>query len=282
MIMIWLDGAIFPDSRAPFDLSDRGLLLGDGAFDTALVINGHIFQGDAHLQRLLDALSSLGITADPDAIRRAIAALIPGAERHVLRVTVTRGPGLRGLAPQGVQHPTILASLAPLPPSFFFPRLSLGVAAMRRNETSPTSRLKTLGYLDGILAMREAATKHHTEVLFLNCAGRVACAAAANVFGVFGKDIRTPPLSDGALPGIIRGFVLAHCGELNLVSRESSLDVEELRSADAVFLTNSLRLIAPVERIGDHAIKSSGAETVEALQRLLRRAIAAESGVDVK
>lgn len=278
--MIWLDGAIFPDSHAPFDLSDRGLLLGDGAFDTALVMNGRVFRGDAHLERLFGALSALGIAADHDSIRRAIAALTPGAERHILRVTVTRGPGLRGLAPQGTQHPTILASLTPLPPGFFFPRLSLDVAAMRRNETSPTSRLKTLGYLDAILAMREAAAKHHTEVLFLNGAGRVACAAAANVFGVFGEEIRTPPLSDGVLSGVIRNFVLTRCGELNLTGRESSLDLTELRSADAVFLTNSLRLIAPVERIGDHVIKSNGAKTVEALQSLLWRAIAAESGID--
>lgn len=278
--MVWLDGVVYPDDRAPFDLSDRGLLLGDGVFDTALVINGRVFRGDAHLARLFDALAQLGIEADRGAIRQAIAALIPQAERHVLRVTVTRGPGLRGLTPQGAQRPTIIASLAPLPASVFFPSLSVDVAAIRRNETSPASRLKTLGYLDAVLAMRTASAKGHNEALFLNGAGRVACAAVGNIFAVFGREIRTPPLTDGVLPGIIRGFVLAECGELNHACREASFDLQDLYAAEAVFVTNSLRLIAPVERIGNVILKTDGAEAVEKLQRLLWRAKGAECGLN--
>ena len=255
--MVWLDGVVYPDGRAPFDLSDRGLLLGDGVFDTALVMNGRVFRGEAHLARLSDALALLGIEADPGAIREAIAALIPQAERHVLRITVTRGPGLRGLLPRGAQRPTIMASVAQLSASAFFPPLSLDIAAIRRNETSPASRLKSLGYLDAILAMREAAARGHDEALFLNGAGRVACAAVGNIFAAFGDEIRTPPLTDGVLPGIIRGFVLAESGKLNLASREASFDLQELCAADAVFVTNSLRLIAPVERIGDVMLKSA-------------------------
>lgn len=276
--MLWLDGAVFADSRAPFDLSDRGLLLGDGAFDTALVINGRVFLGDAHIQRLLDALALLGIEADPDAIRQAAAALVPRAERHALRVTVTRGPGLRGLAPVGAQKPTIMASLSPLSQGFFSPRLSMDVAAIRRNETSPASRIKALSYLDAILAMRQAVAKGYNETLFLNGAGRVACASVGNVFALFGDELATPPLADGVMPGIIRGFILAQCGALNLKGCERSLDVEELHAADAVFMTNSLRLIAPVERIGAVAISAKGAKIVDALSQLLWGAIAAECG----
>jgi branched-chain amino acid aminotransferase len=282
--MLWLDGAIFPDSRAPFDLSDRGLLLGDGVFDTALVLNGRVFRAETHLLRLIDALAILRIDADPTAIRQAAAALIPHAEapaeRHALRVTVTRGPGLRGLAPVGVQRPTVMASLTPLPPRFFWPRLSMDVAAARRNESSPLSRIKALSYLDAILAMRAAAERGHNEVLFLNGAGHVACASVGNVFALFGDELVTPPLSDGALPGVIRGFLLEECGRLGLAARERSLDLDELRAADAAFMTNSLRLIAPVERIGAVATGSKGGGIVEALQQHLRQAIAAECGIE--
>jgi branched-chain amino acid aminotransferase len=282
--MLWLDGAIFPDSRAPFDLSDRGLLLGDGVFDTALVLNGRVFRAETHLRRLIDALAILRIDADPAAIRQAAAALIPHAEtpaeRHALRVTVTRGPGLRGLAPVGAQRPTVMASLSPLPPRFFWPRLSMDVAAARRNESSPLSRLKALSYLDAILAMREAAGRGRNEVLFLNGAGHVACASVGNVFALFGDELVTPPLSDGVLPGVIRGFLLEECGRLGLAARERSLDLEEFRAADAAFMTNSLRLIAPVERIDAIAIGSKGVKIVEALQQHLRQAIAAECGIE--
>jgi branched-chain amino acid aminotransferase len=278
--MLWLDGAVFPDSRAPFDLSDRGLLLGDGVFDTALVLNGRVFRAEAHFRRLIDALAFLDINADPKAIHAAAAALIPHAERHALRITVTRGPGLRGLAPAGAQKPTLMASLSPLPPRFFWPRLSMDVATIRRNETSPLSRLKALSYLDAILAMREAAEKGCNDVLFLNGAGRVACASVGNVFALFGEELVTPPLGDGVLPGVIRGFLLEECGKLGLAARERSLDLEELRAADAAFMCNSLRLIAPVERIGAVAIGVKGARIVEALQQHLRQAIAAECGIE--
>ncbi len=278
--MLWLDGAIFPDSRAPFDLSDRGLLLGDGVFDTALVLNGRVFRAEAHFRRLIDALALLRIDADHSAIRDAVAALVPHAERHALRITVTRGPGLRGLAPTGAQRPTVMASLSPLPPGFFWPRLSMHVAAVRRNETSPLSRIKALSYLDAILAMREAAEGGHNEALFLNNAGRVACASIGNVFALFGDELATPPLTDGVLPGIVRGFLLKEAGALGLAARERSLDLAAFRAADAAFMTNSLRLIAPVERIGAAAVSIKGAGIVEALQRHLRQAIAAECGAE--
>jgi branched-chain amino acid aminotransferase len=223
-------------------------------------------------------LAWLGIDAEPDVIRWAVAALVPRGDRDILRITVTRGPGLRGLLPRGTQHPTIMASLAPLPPGALFPRLSLDIAAIRRNETSPTSALKTLGYLDAIIAMRDAAAKGHDDALFLNSAGRVACAAVGNIFALFGRQLWTPPLTDGVLPGIMRGFVLAQCGDLDLTGREASFDLQRLYAADAVFVTNSLRLIAPVARIGNILIKSKGAEKVKELQRLLWRAIAVECG----
>ncbi len=278
----WLDGALYAESRAPFDLGDRGLTLGDGVFDTALVLNGRVFLEGAHLARLLNALRELEIAADETIIRQCIGALAPGGERHVLRVTITRGAGLRGLTPAGLQKPVVFGSLSPLTAGFFGPRLAIDVATIRRNETSPTSRLQTLSYLDAILAMRQASSHGCNEALFLNTTGRVACASIGNLFAVYGDELATPPLADGALPGIIRGFLLAEAPALGLICRERSLTLDAFCAADAAFMTNSLRLIAPVDRIGAVAISQKGAKIIEALQDLLRRAIAAECGVEVR
>lgn len=273
-MLVYHDGTISDRSVRAFDLTDRGLLLGDGVFDTALVLGGRIFRNDAHLERLVVAARELGIDVDGDAIRRAGEALASRGQEGVLRTNVTRGPGPRGLRPRSPQCPTLFAILAPLPENVFFAPLTLAVATIRRNESSPTSRLKTLNYLDAVLAAGAAAAAGFDEALFLNCAGKVACAATANIFAVLGGEIVTPPVADGVLPGIVRGFILSECG-----ARERSLDLAELLAADAVFVTSSLRLVAPVTRIGVRSFGSRRLAAIADLQQALRRAILAECGV---
>jgi branched-chain amino acid aminotransferase len=274
--MFWLNGEILEGPAAPFDLTDRGLLLGDGLFDTSLVLGGTIFRGKAHLDRLFEGLARIGIEADHDAIERAAADLSQRGEKGVLRISVTRGPGPRGLRPAKPQLPTILASLAPLVETLFFAPLSLSLTAIRRNETSPIARLKSVNYLDAVLAAGEAATKGFDEALFLNCAGKVCCAAAGNVFAVFGRDIVTPPVGDGILPGILRGLILAELG-----GREASLSLPDIGAADALFVTNSVRLVAPVTRIGDRTMDSAKSGVVAGLQQKVWQAIRAECAIDL-
>lgn len=273
-MLFYRDGQISDRAIAPFDLTDRGLLLGDGVFDTALVLGGRMFRREAHLARFFHTLSELGIDADPKAVRLATEALVARGGEGVLRTTVTRGPGPRGLRPRHPQTPTVFASLSPLPTEAFFAPLTLEVATIRRNETSPTSRLKTLNYLDSIIAASEAVEKGFDEALFLNLAGRVACVAAGNIFALYGREIVTPPVTDGALPGIVRGFILDECG-----GRERSLDLAGLLAADAIFVTNSLRLIAPIIRVDDTMFGSGTNRTVGELQRRLQKEIGTECGV---
>jgi branched-chain amino acid aminotransferase len=155
-----------------------------------------------------------------------------------------------------------------------FAPLSLDIATIRRNESSPTSRLKTLNYLDAVLATAAAAEAGFDETLFMNCSGRVACAAAGNLFAVRGGQIVTPPVADGVLPGIIRAFILTECGGL-----ERSLEIADVVAADAVFVTNSLRLVAPVTRIGDTPLRSTNNDVLKELQKRICAAIDAECGI---
>lgn len=276
--MLWCDGRVV-EGPIPFDLSDRGLLLGDGVFDTALACDGHIAFEDAHVARLAAAAQTLGFAIAPERIVAAMRAVAAAAPRTAIRTTVTRGPGPRGIAPPAETRPFLFAHSGPMRPGLAFAPMRLHRTAIRRNETSPASRLKSLGYLDAVLAARDAAAAGFDEALFLNTGGRVACAGIGNIFGVFGQKLVTPSLEEGVLPGIVRAQVFAVAPRLGLAVDERPLPLDELEGADAVILTNSLRLVGPVTAIGDRALDSAGNATVARLSQAIREAVAASCKV---
>lgn len=253
--MLWYDGRLV-EGPVPFDLSDRGLLLGDGAFDTALAVHGRVVFEAAHVARLVAAAQALGFSVEPDRIVAAMRAVARAAPRAAIRTTVTRGPGPRGIAPPADPRPLVFASAAPVRPGLAFSELRLQMTGIARNETSPASRLKTLGYLDAVLAAREAVAAGFDEALFLNTQGRVACAGTGNVFVLVDDRIVTPPPSEGVLPGIVRGVLLERGPRLGLAIEERPLTLAELGQAQAAFVTNSLRLVSPVTAIGEQMLPS--------------------------
>jgi branched-chain amino acid aminotransferase len=252
--MLWFDGAL-REGPVPFDLADRGLTLGDGVFDTALARHGRILFEDAHVARLAAAAARLGFPVPLAAIR----------------TTITRGSGPRGLAPPAEPRPVLWASSAPVGPGLAFSPLRLHPTAIRRNETSPGANLKTLGYLDAVLAAGEARAAGFDEALFLNTRGRVACAGTGNLFAVIDGILVTPPLADGVLPGILRAEILLRAPRLGLPIAERSFDLAALLAAEAVFVTNSLRGLAPVTAIGANAFASPAHPVLSALVADLRR-----------
>lgn len=270
--MLWFDGGLIDGTRAPFDLSDRGLTLGDGVFDTALAKGDRIVFEAAHITRLVAAAAALGFGVDPARIGQAMRAVARIYPKAAIRTTVTRGAGRRGLAPPPRPHPVLWASAAPLTPGFAFAPLRLHPAAIRRNDTSPAARIKTLGYLDAVLAAGEARAAGFDEALFLNTRDRVACAGTGNLFALFGTRLVTPPLSDGVLAGIVRAEILARAGAVGLTAEERSLTLPELLRAEAVFLTNSLRGLAPVRAIGTSTFAEHPATAI--LAASLRAAMA--------
>lgn len=236
---------------APFDTSDRGLLLGDGVFDTSLVLDGRIVFAEAHRKRLINDAAVLDIPVCTQALERAIASVLTPDASGALRVTVTRGAGGRGLHGDSETPPTLMARLSPLVPVRMFVPVNAAFTTIRRNETSPTASSKTLAYLDNILAVREVSRQGAEEALFLNTAGNLACGSSTNIFTVSGDVISTPRISDGALPGTMRAWVLENAAECGMEVVSSKLSQTNLNNADAAFVTNSLRLIAPIANIGD-------------------------------
>lgn len=269
--MLWFDGRLV-EGPVPFDLSDRGLLLGDGVFDTALAVDGRIVFEAAHVARLVAAAAGLGFAIEADRVTEAMRAVAGTAPRAAIRTTVTRGPGPRGIAPPAEPRPLLFASAAAAKPGLAYSPLRLQVAAIARNETSPSSRLKTLGYLDAVLAAREAVAAGFDEALFLNTQGRVACAGTGNVFAVIGDQIVTPPVEDGVLPGIVRRVLLERALWSNLTIDERPLTLGALQTARAAFVTNSLRLLSPVTAIGERALASTEDPIVALCRETIARA----------
>ncbi|MAN67695.1 aminotransferase class IV [uncultured Hyphomonas sp.] len=254
--MILSQPSASPQHSAAFDLRDRGILLADGVFDTSLVRGGQVVLRAAHLDRLVEGATALGIALERDAVADVMDAAIEGVALGALRITVTRGAGARGLAGEAVAAPTLIANVsdydASSPPS----PVRAQESAILRNPTSFTARYKTLSYTDNIAALRAAMAAGFEEAFFFTAAGNLACASVANVFVQSGEAIFTPPVSDGALPGVMRNWLLeqGRIGERTVSER--SISREELNAADRVFLTNSLRLFQPVSALGDKSFEA--------------------------
>jgi branched-chain amino acid aminotransferase/4-amino-4-deoxychorismate lyase len=222
---------------------DRGFTLGDGLFETVLAEAGVLVDLPAHLQRLERGCKVLGLPPlDPAAAEGAMRQALDEAGlqggRAAVRLTLTAGGGGRGLDRPEALRPVLIATAAPAPAPTGPARLH--IAAVRRNEASPASRLKTLAYLDNVLARREARVAGADEAVMLNPRGHLACAAAANLFWLTEGQLFTPALGCGVLEGVIRGRVIAAANRLGIPVAETVENPSALAQADVIFLTNSL------------------------------------------
>ena len=247
---IWLDGTLIPLESARLRPDDRGFTLGDGLFETLAIRDRKVLRVTAHLARLRAGCAELALPlpyAD-DALAEALAQVAAGMETGTARLTVSRGPAPRGLRPPATPSPTVLIAAAPAalaPPA---PAAVAIATATRRNQHSPLARLKSLNYLDGIIALMEATRRGADDALLLNTAGTLVEATAANLFAVIEGVAVTPPIADGALPGLMRAAVR---DVLNATER--SLTPADLEAASEIFLTN-VAGIRPVVRLEDRPV----------------------------
>ena len=227
--------------------SDRGLTLGDGLFETVLADRGRLVLWAKHMQRLAAGCETLGLPI-PDANRCAEAARSALAEagleeaRAAVRLSWTAGPGGRGLERPAILQPVLFTTAAAS--ALDASPLSLATVTVRRNPTSPASRLKTLAYLDNVLARREARGAGAEEALMLETGGRLACAAAANLFWIEEGRLFTPALDCGVLAGTVRAALRDKFSAVEVAAPREALD-----GADAIFLTSSLIGVRAVARL---------------------------------
>jgi branched-chain amino acid aminotransferase len=240
-----LNGELVETAQARIAPDDRGFTLGDGLFETIAIKNAAPKRLAAHLTRLRGGAAILGIPVlYTDEKIAALAAALIGANElteGALRITLTRGPGARGIAPPDAPTPTFMITSGALPPD---DPLTLMVAhGTRRNEHSPLARVKNLGYLDNILARREAVAAGADDAVLLNTQGRVAETTVANIFFIIGGGLVTPPVSEGALPGVMRAEVIRLAR-----AEERPIEAGEVDRASEIFVSNALG-IRPVVRM---------------------------------
>jgi len=241
---VCLNGKMIDDETAHIAVNDRGFLLGDGVFETIAVRRGQAKRLNAHLARLRHDASVIGLALPwPDTTLMSLIERVAHANdltEAVVRVTVSRGPAARGLLPPATPEPTLLITASAMPDLSEPVRVIISTVT-RRNEHSPLSRIKNLNYLDNILARQDAAQKNADDAILLNTVGRVAESTVANVFALIDGGLVTPPLSDGALPGVMRADVIK-LGR----GEERAITPEMLKASSEVFLTNALGIRAVV------------------------------------
>ncbi len=273
MTRVHLNGRLVEAAEARIDPADRGFLLADGLFETLRAYGGRPFRLPEHLARPAAGAATLELPMPPGAeIAAAVGETLAanGFAEASIRITLTQGPGPRGLLPPREAKPTLLVAAHSLPASQPAP-VSACLAGARRNEHSPLSRLKTLGYLDNVLALREAAAAGFDEAILLNTAGRIAGGSRSNLFLVLEGVVATPPASEGVLPGIARQTVLELARAEGIPLEERALPASDLERAEEVFLTNSLIEVAPLAALGRRRLPSR--QTGETLAGLYRKAI---------
>jgi branched-chain amino acid aminotransferase len=243
---IALNDQILPADQAAISCHDRGLLLADGVFETFKIEDQQALYLEQHLERLFKGAELLNIphAISVQKIAKAIEQLIAinqlSEKTLSARLTLTRGVGPRGLLPPEDSMPTVILSLSPYPEPSAQP-MKLWVSPNRRNEFSALSSIKSLSYTENVLGKMEAVKRGADDALFLNTKGFVACTSCANIFIEKNNRWMTPPLSDGALPGITRARILAS----GRTCEERSITLEECDEADAIFVTNALMGIKP-------------------------------------
>jgi branched-chain amino acid aminotransferase len=259
-MMFWLNGVQRSPDEPLLSPLYRGFTLADGLFETMRASNGIVFRLDAHLDRLCIGARLLGIPL-PSGLRDhvAAAARVAFASGYVhasVRLTVTRGPAPPGLAPPPHPAPTFALGIAPLTPPSTPKPIVAAMASARRNEYALTAGVKTLSYTESVLALAQAKAAGADDAIFLDTAGHVSEATASNLFAVIDRELVTPPLGCGVLPGITRAIVLDLAPTLGVTAIEREMAEPELAIAGEIFLTSSIREIAPLVRIATTAIGS--------------------------
>ena len=254
---VLINDHIISEEKAYIHIKDRGFLLGDGVFETLKVQNGHIEFFEAHYERLKDSAITLFIPFDynTSTLKTMCLALIKENKLDhsiaSMRITLTRGIGLRGINFPENPMPTLLITVAPYhqPQNDQHPRAF--ITSIKRNQYSLITKLKTLNYLEPVLARNAAQLKGFDEGIMLNTSGFIAECSTANIFFVKGDKVITPSVESGILPGIIRNHIIELCNKNNINIIEKSVSIDDAINADEIFQTNSLIGIQPISQINE-------------------------------
>ncbi len=261
-LKVWIDQKFYDKADAKISVYDHGLLYGDGVFEGIRIYNGKIFEAAAHLKRLYDSARAIRLTIPiaPEQLRLAIDQTFKANNFTdcYIRAIVTRGAGCLGLNPNRCADPSVIIiadTIELYPKEMYENGMAIITASVIRNHPNAVSpRIKSLNYLNNILAKIEALDAGVPEAVMLNHEGNVAECTGDNIFTVRDGHVYTPTTADGILEGITRDVMLKLCGRNNIPCTQKTLQRHDLYVADECFLTGSAAEVVPVTKIDGRPI----------------------------
>ncbi len=245
MTWAYQDGGFVPADGAHVAADDAGLLHGRGLFETFRARQGRVYLLERHIGRLRAGAAALDIEApaELDRLPTTVQELAERCELPDARMRLTLTAGRQAGRPSLVLH---ARPATDYPSDAYTSGVTAAIATTRRNETSPLARIKSLNYLDNLLVREEARRAGADDALLLNTRSSLAESATANLFIVGGGDVLTPPVEDGALPGVTRSAVLELANAAGIRAGEATLTIDDLQRADEAFLTNAVAGMLPL------------------------------------
>jgi branched-chain amino acid aminotransferase len=256
-MLIYLNGQIIPSEKAVISIFDHGFLYGDGIYETMRSYNGVVFKIEEHIKRLQKSASliSLSLPFSEEILKRDIYETLHANSllNAYIRITISRGKGDIGIDPELCKKPTIVIITKEFngyPERLYKEGIKLIIAKTRRNHKNALNpQIKSLNFLNNILAKIEAKKEGAYEALMLNVYGKIAEGTISNVFFIKDNTIMTPSTKCGILNGITRQTVIEMIKKENLNLKQGFYTKEDIYSADEVFITNTTMEIMPVSMI---------------------------------
>lgn len=261
-LQIYVDGKMYPKEEAKISVFDHGLLYGDGVFEGMRSYGGKVFRMQDHMVRLYESARAIHLKV-PISMQEMEAAVYETLKTNqivdgYIRLMVTRGPGNLGLDPYQCPKAGIIIiadKITLYPAKYYEEGLEIVTASTIRNHPAALNpRIKSLNYLNNILAKMEGLKAGCIEALMLNSKGEVAECTGDNIFLVKNNRLLTPPIDAGILDGITRRAVIELAREQGVDVAETNLSRHDVYVADECFLTGSAAEVIPVIKVDDRAI----------------------------
>jgi branched-chain amino acid aminotransferase len=263
MTRIYINGKLYDRDEAKVSVYDHGLLYGDGIFEGIRVYNGKVFRHKEHIERLYESAKSIAleIPLAPGDMMRAVEDTVKANNKvdGYIRLLVTRGPGNLGLDPRSCKPNVIVIvdDISLYPKELYENGLKIVTSSLIRNHPNALNpRIKSLNYLNNILAKIEAIRAGCLEALMLNHKGEVAECTGDNVFIVKKGVVRTPPPDAGILEGVTRNLVIELSKNAGIPLVEATLTRHDIYAADECFLTGTAAEVIAVTECDGRAIGS--------------------------
>jgi branched-chain amino acid aminotransferase len=254
MTKIYINGKFFDKADAKVSVYDHGLLYGDGVFEGLRIYNGKVFRLKEHIDRLYESARHiwLEVPMSRDALTEAVVSTVQANNKKdgYIRLVITRGAGSLGLDPRKTTDPQVIIivdDISMYPPELYENGMEIVTASTIRNHPNALNpRIKSLNYLNNILAKIEAIRAGCHEAIMLNVNGEIAECTGDNIFVVKRGVVRTPPPHAGILEGVTRNTVMELAKVANIPMQEATLTRHDVYTADECFLTGTAAEVIPI------------------------------------